>query len=101
MLFRYSAVTFNGHRVHYDYPYATGEEGYPGLVVHGPMQATLMLNLAAATRGSAPRCFTHRALAPLIAGPAFHVRLQAGEQALRCFTQVEGGPVNMQGEAVW
>ncbi len=45
LLFRYSAVTFNGHRIHYDLPYATGVEGYEGLVVHGPLQALWMLNL--------------------------------------------------------
>ena len=42
MLFRYSALTGNGHRIHYDHPYVTGEEGYPGLVVHGPLMATLL-----------------------------------------------------------
>jgi len=46
LLFRYSALTFNGHRIHYDRPYATGEEGYPGLVVHGPLLATLLAELA-------------------------------------------------------
>ncbi len=45
LLFRYSALTFNGHRIHYDRPYATGEEGYPGLVVHGPLIATLLMDL--------------------------------------------------------
>lgn len=45
LLFRYSALTFNGHRIHYDQPYATGVEGYPGLVVHGPLLATLLLDL--------------------------------------------------------
>ena len=45
LLFRYSALTFNGHRIHYDRPYATGEEGYPGLVVHGPLQATLLVQV--------------------------------------------------------
>jgi len=44
LLFRYSALTVNGHRIHYDRPYATGEEGYPGLVVHGPLLATLVLD---------------------------------------------------------
>jgi 3-methylfumaryl-CoA hydratase len=44
-LFRYSALTFNGHRIHYDRPYATGTEGYPGLVVHGPLTATLLADL--------------------------------------------------------
>jgi 3-methylfumaryl-CoA hydratase len=44
-LFRYSALTFNAHRIHYDFPYATEVEGYPGLVVHGPLIATLLLEL--------------------------------------------------------
>lgn len=45
MLFRYSALTFNGHRIHYDQPYVTGVEGYPGLIVHGPLIATLLVDL--------------------------------------------------------
>lgn len=47
LLFRYSALTFNGHRIHYDRDYACEVEGYPGLLVHGPLQATLLMNLAA------------------------------------------------------
>jgi 3-methylfumaryl-CoA hydratase len=101
MLFRYSAVTFNGHRIHYDQPYATSVENYDGLVVHGPMQATLMLNLAAASRRAVLRRFTYRGLAPLMADQSFLVRLQHAEKSLRCFTQVAGGPINMQGEATW
>src|SRR5690554_4598874 len=46
LLFRYSALTFNGHRIHYDQEYARNEEGYPGLVVHGPLTATLLQQLA-------------------------------------------------------
>ena len=69
LLFRYSALTFNSHRIHYDAPYATAEEGYPGLVVHGPLQATILLNLAASLLDRIPRTFTYRATAPLIAGP--------------------------------
>jgi 3-methylfumaryl-CoA hydratase len=46
LLFRYSGLTMNGHRIHYDRPYATEVEGYDGLVVHGPLQATLLLSLA-------------------------------------------------------
>ncbi len=46
LLFRYSAVTFNSHRIHYDHPYTTKVEGYPGLVVHGPLQATFLANYA-------------------------------------------------------
>ncbi len=45
LLFRYSALTFNGHRIHYDRKYVTEVEGYPGLVVHGPMVATMLLDL--------------------------------------------------------
>jgi 3-methylfumaryl-CoA hydratase len=73
LLFRYSAVTFNGHRIHYDLPYATQTEGYGGLVVHGPLQATLLLNFAALRRGKAPDHFDYRGLAPAIAGDALTV----------------------------
>ncbi len=68
LLFRYSAITFNGHRIHYDHPYATGVEGYDGLVVHGPIQATLLFNLAAAKIGHTPRRFSYRGVAPAIVG---------------------------------
>lgn len=46
LLFRYSALTFNGHRIHFDRPYATATEGYPGLIVHGPLIATMLVDLA-------------------------------------------------------
>ncbi len=52
LLFRYSALTFNSHRIHYDLPYAMHEEGYPGLVVHGPLSASLLLDLAHRNLGS-------------------------------------------------
>ncbi|HRO58502.1 MAG TPA: MaoC family dehydratase N-terminal domain-containing protein [Burkholderiaceae bacterium] len=62
LLFRYSALTFNGHRIHYDRSWATDVEGYPGLVVHGPMIATLLLEHLRdrlAAQGGAPRRITH------------------------------------------
>ncbi len=66
LLFRYSALTFNGHRIHYDRSYATGVEGYPGLVFHGPLQATLLLELLRAERPSAAvATFAFRALRPV------------------------------------
>ena len=68
LLFRYSALTFNSHRIHYDPDYARDEEGYSGLVVHGPLQATLLLNLAAKKAGKPPRRFTFRGLAPVTHG---------------------------------
>ena len=71
-------MTFNGHRIHYDFPYATAVEGYVGLVVHGPLQATLMLNLAAARLGRLPKRFAYRGLAPLICERSFSVIAAAG-----------------------
>jgi itaconyl-CoA hydratase/mesaconyl-C4 CoA hydratase len=74
MLFRYSAVTFNGHRIHYDEPYVTQAEGYPGLVVHGPMIATLQCQ--AFTNAHPDKdvvSFSYRGLRPLVAPRAFQV----------------------------
>lgn len=72
LLFRYSAVTFNAHRIHYDYPYVTKAEGYPGLVVHGPMLATLQLQaFADAHPGARIDRLTYRGLRPLIAPEPF------------------------------
>ena len=73
LLFRFSALTFNGHRIHFDYPYATQTEGYAGLVVHGPLQANLLLNQAAVLLAAVPRWFSYRCTAPLIAGRPFEV----------------------------
>lgn len=70
-LFKYSALTFNGHRIHYDRPYATTEEHYPGLVVHGPLLATLLLELAARENPCARiETFSFRASAPTFDGDA-------------------------------
>ena len=77
LLFRFSAFTFNGHRIHYDLGYAR-EEGYPGLLVHGPLQAALMLNLAAEKLGYVPQCFDYRCLAPLFGGGSFGVGWDVG-----------------------
>ncbi len=63
-LFQFSALTYNGHRIHYDHPYVTEREGYPGLVVHGPLTALLLLD-AAGRNGARPSSFRYRALAPL------------------------------------
>ncbi len=68
LLFRYSALTFNGHRIHYDADYARGEEGYPGLVVHGPLMATLLLGAAERHSGQPPSEFAFRMLKPAFSG---------------------------------
>jgi 3-methylfumaryl-CoA hydratase len=74
LLFRYSALTFNGHRIHYDRPYATEVEGYPGLVVHGPMVATLLLGLASRRLPQRRvRGFAFRAVRPLFDTAAFEL----------------------------
>ena len=66
LLFRYSALTFNGHRIHYDRPYVTQVEGYPGLIVHGPLIATLLVDLVRRNLPQARiRRFSFRALRPL------------------------------------
>ena len=66
LLFRYSALTFNGHRIHYDRPYAMGEEGYPGLVVQGPLIATLLIDqLRRAHPGLQVKTFEFKAISPL------------------------------------
>lgn len=79
LLFRYSALTSNGHRIHYDRPYATGEEGYRDLVVHGPLLATLLQNLAASARpGEALAEFGFRGLAPVFVDRPFRIEAAEG-----------------------
>ena len=73
LLFRYSALTFNGHRIHYDRPYATEIEGYPGLIVHGPLIATLLLQLAGDETGRPPARFAFQAKRPLFDTAPFEI----------------------------
>lgn len=101
MLFRYSAITFNGHRIHYDTPYARNDEGYGGLVVHGPLQATLMAHLAADLRGEAPKRFAFRGLSPLFDDAPFAVHAAESETGFSLWTARDGGPLAMQGQAIW
>lgn len=65
LLFRFSALTFNAHRIHYDRPYARSEEGYPGLVVHGPLTAVLLAQLVAEHTERGIAAFRFRGKAPL------------------------------------
>ena len=66
LLFRYSALTFNGHRIHYDRRYVTAVEGYPGLIVHGPLIATLLVELLRERMPDAVLArFAFRAVSPL------------------------------------
>ncbi len=80
LLFRYSALTFNTHRIHYDAPYAEQVERYRGLVVHGPLTASLLLQLAARELGeNRLRSFTFRGLSPAIAGEPLHLAMRKSD----------------------
>ena len=87
LLFRYSALTMNSHRIHYDAPYAAQEEGYAGLVVHGPLQATLLARLAEQLLGRPLSAFTFRGVAPAFAGE--RIELHAEAEADRLSLRVE------------
>jgi 3-methylfumaryl-CoA hydratase len=101
LLFRYSALTFNGHRIHYDRSYVTEEEGYPGLVVHGPLQATLLLEYAASLRKSAPRGFTFRGLHPLFDFMPFRLCAKETDAGLALWIQNAEGTRTMEAQARW
>jgi 3-methylfumaryl-CoA hydratase len=80
LLFRYSALTFNGHRIHYDQAYARREEGYPDLVVHGPLTATLLQQFAQEHGSGRPVArFDFRGVAPLFAGRTFQLQGRQGD----------------------
>lgn len=99
LLFRFSAMTFNGHRIHYDPAYATGVEGYGGIVVHGPLQATLLLNLATNMLGGLPRLFRYRGLTPLICGLAVRVEGKVAPEGLSLRVRRADGVVTFQATA--
>ena len=104
LLFRYSAVTFNGHRIHYDHPYATGVEGYPGLVVHGPLIATLLVDLLRRHKPEAAlRTYAFRALRPLYDTASFTTcgLPDEAKRSARLWTRDAGGAVTMDATATW
>jgi 3-methylfumaryl-CoA hydratase len=74
---RYSAVTYNGHRIHYDRPYTENEEKYPGLLVQGPLIATYMSELVRLNAGREMKSFSYRALAPIFDTGPFRVMGEA------------------------
>ena len=92
LLFRYSALTFNTHRIHYDAPYARDVERYRGLVVHGPLTASLMLQLAAERCGeNRLASFRFRGLSPAIAGEPLHLTVREKEDALELAAFAQDG----------
>lgn len=101
LLFRYSALTFNAHRIHYDRDYATGPEGYPGLVVHGPLQAALLINYAIALKGRMPTQFSFRSGAPLFDTDKVHLNAAPGSEGFVLWTTGAGGGPAMEALAKW
>jgi 3-methylfumaryl-CoA hydratase len=101
LLFRYSALTFNGHRIHYDRDYVTKVEGYPGLVFHGPLQAALLVEFAARLRGKAPARFAYRGVQPLFDGAGFSVNAGDGNNPLEVWTANASGAPTMKATAEW
>jgi 3-methylfumaryl-CoA hydratase len=99
-LFRYSALTFNGHRIHYDIDYCREVEGYPHLVIHGPLIATLLLDLYI-RQGQPLRRFRYRAKSPLFLPHTFSVSGKAEGQSARLWASNHAGGLAMEAEVSW
>jgi 3-methylfumaryl-CoA hydratase len=97
-LFRFSAVTFNGHRIHYDHPYATGVEGYPALVVHGPLIASKLLDLAMRTKGRNAERFSFRARRPAFVNQPLRFIADADDEGYQLRAVRADGQVAMTAE---
>jgi len=102
LLFRYSALTFNGHRIHYDRPYVTQVEGYPGLIVHGPLISTLLLELLRRERpGGRLAKYSFRAVSPLFDTAAFTVNGAPGDgDSVRLWAAGPAGQLAMEATAL-
>jgi 3-methylfumaryl-CoA hydratase len=100
MLFRYSALTFNGHRIHYDRPYVTQEEGYPGLVVHGPLIATLLMDLLRREApGAEVATFRFKAVRPTFDGHPMKVNGQRDGNTVKLWANDHDGWLTMDAVA--
>ncbi|MBA4165158.1 MAG: hypothetical protein C0510_11120 [Erythrobacter sp.] len=100
LLFRYSALTFNTHRIHYDAPYARDTERYRGLVVHGPLMASLLLQMAAKELGANRLArFAFRAVSPAIAGEPLHLVMRKGEGRLEMGAFADDGRQTLKADA--
>ena len=98
-MFRYSALTFNGHRIHYDADYARDVEGYPELVFHAPLTATHLFDLAQELIGKAPIAkFSYRATAPIFAGRPFSIHAKREEGKISAWAITHGGNLAMSAE---
>jgi 3-methylfumaryl-CoA hydratase len=100
LLFRFSAATYNTHRIHYDHPYVTEVEGYPGLVVHGPLLALLLLEIPRRHAQQRVATFDYRLTSPVFAGAKVltHGR-RDGDGAFQLSAMVDGGRTSITGSA--
>ena len=104
LLFRYSALTFNGHRIHYDLPYVTEEEGYSGLIVHGPLIATLLMDLCRRENSHMTlSTFDYRAMSPVFDTGPFSVNgIPSNDGAsARLWATTNSGGLAMQAKATF
>ena len=100
LLFRYSALTFNGHRIHYDRRYVTEVEGYPGLIVHGPLIATLLLDLLRRQLPTAQvRRFAFKAMMPIFDTAPFRVCGEPQGSSVRLWAVTSEGQLAMEATA--
>ncbi len=99
-MFRYSALTFNGHRIHYDVDYAREVEGYEGLVFHAPLTATLLLGLAQEFSGKPISTFKYRATSPLFGHQRFSIHGKKEGDSIIVWAQTPSGGQAMIGEAI-
>ena len=100
ILFRYSAIGFVGHRIHYDHPYTVNEENYPGLIVHGPLQATYLLRAAEKLMGKPVKSFTHKVMAPVFADSESMVGVdKMDDGSVSCWGATKEFGVTMRAEA--
>ena len=98
-LFRYSALTFNGHRIHYDKDYCRDVEGYPDLVIHGPLNATLLASFAEEVSGSRVTEFNYRGVSPAILGDRLNLHADPCGDKIILRVELASGAVCMQAEA--
>lgn len=101
VLYRYSALTFNGHRIHYDVDYARQVEGYKGLVFHGPLTATLLADLACRTLGRDLKRFAYRGVAPISGMTPFRIEGRRDDEGMQLWARLEDGSMALKAEAIF
>lgn len=99
MLFRYSALTFNGHRIHYDVDYCRNTEGYQNLVIHGPLNATMLAGFAEEVSGTTLSTFSYQGMSPALLGTSITLHASTEERTIVLWATIADGTVCMKAEA--